>query len=162
MTDKDGGKQHFLNGLLVKEEDASGNTLSILHNASKIVKLTDGSGREVNLAYGSDGHLSKLTDAAGRVTAFGYTNGFLTSITDPDGAVSRFTYDTAAGKGMMLTAADPYGYKVQYSYGSQAPYRVSKVIGICRQHRGTEPDTGLRTQPDKLYRQQRKKRSLSL
>ena len=127
VTDKDGGKQHFLNGLLVKEEDASGNTLSILHNASKIVKLTDGSGREVNLAYGSDGHLSKLTDAAGRVTAFGYTNGFLTSITDPDGAVSRFTYDTAAGKGMMLTAADPYGYKVQYSYGSRAPYRVSKV-----------------------------------
>ena len=127
VTDKDGGKQHFLNGLLIKEEDASGNTLSILHNASKIVKLTDGSGREVNLAYGSDGHLSKLTDAAGRVTAFGYTNGFLTSITDPDGAVSRFTYDTAAGKGMMLTAADPYGYKVQYSYGSRAPYRVSKV-----------------------------------
>ena len=127
VTDKDGGKQHFLNGLLVKEEDASGNTLSILHNASKIVKLTDGSGREVNLAYGSDGHLSKLTDAAGRVTTFGYTNGFLTSITDPDGAVSRFTYDTAAGKGMMLTAADPYGYKVQYSYGSRAPYRVSKV-----------------------------------
>ena len=127
VTDKDGGKQHFLNGLLVKEEDASGNTLSILHNASKIVKLTDGSGREVNLAYGSDGHLSKLTDAAGRVTTFGYTNGFLTSITDPDGAVSRFTYDTAAGKGMMLTAADPYGYKVQYNYGSQAPYRVSKV-----------------------------------
>lgn len=120
VTDKDGGKQHFLNGLLVKEEDASGNTLSILHNASKIVKLTDGSGREVNLAYGSDGHLSKLTDAAGRVTTFGYTNGFLTSITDPDGAVSRFTYDTAAGKGMMLTAADPYGYKVQYSYGSRA------------------------------------------
>ena len=35
--------------------------------------------------------------------------------------------DTAAGKGMMLTAADPYGYKVQYSYGSRAPYRVSKV-----------------------------------
>ena len=127
VTDKDGGKQHFLNGLLIKEEDASGNTLSILHNASKIVKLTDGSGREVNLTYGSDGHLSKLTDAAGRVTAFGYTNGFLTSITDPDGAVSRFTYDTAAGKGMMLTAADPYGYKVQYSYGSRAPYRVSKV-----------------------------------
>ena len=127
VTDKDGGKQHFLNGLLVKEEDASGNTLSILHNASKIVKLTDGSGREVNLAYGSDGHLSKLTDAAGRVTTFGYTNGFLTSITDPDGAVSRFTYDTAVGKGMMLTAADPYGYKVQYSYGSRAPYRVSKV-----------------------------------
>ena len=127
VTDKDGGKQHFLNGLLIKEEDASGNTLSILHNASKIVKLTDGSGREVNLAYGSDGHLSKLTDAAGRVTTFGYTNGFLTSITDPDGAVSRFTYDTAAGKGMMLTAADPYGYKVQYSYGSRAPYRVSKV-----------------------------------
>ena len=127
VTDKDGGKQHFLNGLLVKEEDASGNTLSILHNASKIVKLTDGSGREVNLAYGSDGHLSKLTDAAGRVTTFAYTNGFLTSITDPDGAVSRFTYDTAAGKGMMLTAADPYGYKVQYSYGSRAPYRVSKV-----------------------------------
>ena len=91
------------------------------------MKLTDGSGREVNLAYGSDGHLSKLTDAAGRVTTFGYTNGFLTSITDPDGAVSRFTYDTAAGKGMMLTAADPYGYKVQYSYGSRAPYRVSKV-----------------------------------
>ena len=28
---------------------------------------------------------------------------------------------------MMLTAADPYGYKVQYNYGSQAPYRVSKV-----------------------------------
>ena len=90
------------------------------------MKLTDGSGREVNLAYGSDGHLSKLTDAAGRVTAFGYTNGFLTSITDPDGAVSRFTYDTAAGKGMMLTAADPYGYKVQYSYGSRAPYRSAK------------------------------------
>ena len=41
--------------------------------------------------------------------------------------MSRFTYDTAAGKGMMLTAADPYGYKVQYNYGSQAPYRVSKV-----------------------------------
>lgn len=127
VTDKDGGKQHFLNGLLIKEEDASGNTLSILHNASKIVKLTDGSGRVVNLTYGSDGHLAKLTDAAGRVTAFGYTNGFLTSVTDPDGAVSKFTYDTAAGKGMMLTAADPYGYQVQYSYGSQAPYRVSKV-----------------------------------
>ena len=146
VTDKDGGRQHFLNGLLIKEEDASGNTLSILHNASKIVKLTDGSGRVVNLAYGSDGHLSKLTDAAGRVTAFGYTNGFLTSITDPDGAVSRFTYDTAAGKGMMLTAADPYGYQVQYSYGSQAPYRVSRITEYAGSTEG-------RAQPDQLYRQ---------
>ena len=125
VTDKDGNKQHFYNGFLVKEEDASGNALTILHNASKIVKLTDGSGREVRLAYGSDGHLATLTDPAGRVTAFGYTNGFLTSVTDPDGAVSRYTYDT--GKSLMLTAKDPYGYQVQYAYGSIAPYRVSKV-----------------------------------
>lgn len=125
VTDKDGNKQHFYNGFLVKEEDASGNALTILHNASKIVKLTDGSGREVKLAYGSDGHLATLTDPAGRVTTFGYTNGFLTSVTDPDGAVSRYTYDT--GKSLMLTAKDPYGYQVQYAYGSIAPYRVSKV-----------------------------------
>ena len=59
------------------------------------------------------------------MTAFGYTNGFLTSVTDPDGAVSRYTYDT--GKSLMLTAKDPYGYQVQYAYGSIAPYRVSKV-----------------------------------
>lgn len=114
-------------GLLVKIQDANGNTLAVTYSSNKITKLTDGSGRVVTLAYGTDGRLSSVTDPAGRVKRFGYTGGRLTSITDVDEAVCRFTYDTASGKGMMLSAADPYGYKITYSYYSQKPYRMKKI-----------------------------------
>lgn len=128
ISDKEDNRLIFNSGgLLVKVMDANGNALSITYGSQKITKLTDGSGRAVTLAYGTDGRLASVKDPAGRVKQFAYTGGRLTSITDVDGAVCKFTYDTADGRGMMRSAADPYGYKITYSYYDKEPYRMKQI-----------------------------------
>jgi len=73
----------------------------------------DTPGREILLAYDTDGHLETITDWEGRVWSYGYTNGNLTDVTapptddHPSGATTTFLYEDPAHPSLITGIVSP-------------------------------------------------------
>ncbi len=125
-------------GRLVSETSLTGEGLSLSYSAGRLAHVTDGAGRSLTFAYGSNGLVSSVTDPAGRSTTYGYNGaGDLTSVTDPAGAITRYGYDasgritteTNAVGGVTTTSydangwadaqTDPRGKTTTFSYSSE-------------------------------------------
>ena len=150
MTDKTGNTWIFTFGYLTSYTDANGNALyysydgvnysenatmwkpsdnSNPHQLTGVWRKNHGCAVEhlVAVTYAS-GHLSAVTDMAGRTTAFGYSNTdatALTSIDFPDGQHAIYAYSVDNGYYRLAQAEDrEAGYRIDYTYQSNHPLRV--------------------------------------
>ena len=135
MTDTDGNKKYFFNGIMMYMEDTSGNKICFLYNGksydssslfnwlppasgaylTSIVSVNKGQSAKTicTLSYTND-YLTAITDWAGRKTQFTYSSGRLTQITHPDGTSACYNYDD---NGRLSEAYDGEGkYGVAYTY----------------------------------------------
>lgn len=86
-------------GKLLSEKDKHKNTITYTYTDGDLTKITDGSGREVQLKYKSSTNgkkvVSRITKPDGTKIDIGYTTARdkVTSISFNDGHISRFEYD---------------------------------------------------------------------
>ena len=86
-------------GKLLSEKDEHKNTITYTYTDGDLTKITDGSGREVQLKYNSSTNgkkvVSRITKPDGTKIDIGYSTGRdkVTSISFNDGHISRFEYD---------------------------------------------------------------------
>ena len=86
-------------GKLLSEKDEHKNTITYTYTDGDLTKITDGSGREVQLKYKSSTNgkkvVSRITKPDGTKIDIGYSTGRdkVTSISFNDGHISRFEYD---------------------------------------------------------------------
>ena len=111
-------------GKMIKIQDQNGNTLIAGHDGGKLTSLQDGKGKKVFLGYGADGMLGSVTEQPGKAVTFTYESNQLCGVKDRDGKSTAYTY----GNGHTLTGAENIdGYRIQYGYTEQAPYRVKTI-----------------------------------
>ena len=124
-------------GRLTEMKDRNHNTLSITYEDGKIIRVTDGAGRHITLAYhldstGAKTTLASVTSPAEQTKYFSYDNaGNLTQITDIDGTVLFYTYDASTHALTGITCPD--GYHLAYDY-----YEDSCRVRDIREYGGTE------------------------
>ncbi len=125
--------------LLKELHDRSGNRIDIAYEQAgggwRIVKITDGVGRNFVFTYNTDGTLSSITDPAGKPTVYSYSAGRLIKVVRPDGEKNSFTYNadgTLVKAGIPNTAeTDVTG--IAYTYGSG--YKVSSALNFLENDR---------------------------
>jgi len=113
-------------GRLTRITDRNGNALTLGYTGVELATLTDAAGRVTTFGYDAQSRVTSVTDPAGRVTALGYdATGHLASIVDPAGQTTSFTYNAS---GWMETKTDPAGNATTYSYDIDG-----RVIGATDQ-----------------------------
>jgi len=78
--------------------------------------ISDYDGNIVKWEYNPNGGLSRIVDAAGRATIFGYArgDGFCTTLRIPDGREAKFSYDA---QHRLVQVSDLHGIVTEYTYG---------------------------------------------
>jgi RHS repeat-associated protein len=174
-------KYHFSStGTLLSMTDEHGNALNFTYDGNgRLQQVGDGagSGRYVNIFYGANGRVSSLQDSAGRQVQYTYdpTTGVLTTVTDAANRVTTYGY-TLTGTGYLLASgtdnfgrgtltatydamchpqnASTGGELWTYSFPPTPPYQTRKAPpgGINNSWRFTwDPITGLITDRTRLY-----------
>lgn len=118
-------------GRLVEIKDRNENSLTIAYNAyGRISSITDGAGNAFTFVYSSS-KLSKINKSGSAVVKFNYdSDGRLTKITYADNKFSTYSYDL---NNNLVSVTNHDGYSIDYTYSSEAPFRVVKV----EEHGGT-------------------------
>lgn len=123
LKDKKNIKSVFdSNGRLKEIQDKNGNKVSFSYTNNLVSKITDASGRDINLAYNTGNQLDSITDWAGRVEHYSYTSGLLTQYTDALNNSTNFVYDTSQ---RLTQSTDARGNTMKYDYDTSN--RVIKV-----------------------------------
>lgn len=94
-------------GGLTAIQHRNGNTLTV----TQPNQVSDGLGRTLTLAYGSDGNLATVMDQTGRMVSYTYSSsGNLASVTDTTGKVTNYSYTSAGGlNGLVASVVRPNG-----------------------------------------------------
>ena len=106
LTDKYGTGYYFddpVSKRLTQIKEINGNYLNFSYANGMLVQITDAAGRSVQLDYGANGLLNKITDA----------------ITQPVREL-KYSYD---GYGNLIQVEDPLGQKLTYDYIINGPVR---------------------------------------
>ncbi|HJV17610.1 MAG TPA: DNRLRE domain-containing protein, partial [Bacillales bacterium] len=126
VKDKSGNQLSFTSGgFLYLIKDNNGNTDTLNYGGAYLTRVIDGAGRITLLKRDpTTNYLLQIIDPSGRITSFSYTGQDLTKITYPDGKYSKYTYDSNHN----LTEAKNFdGYRINYTYYPNAPYRVKQA-----------------------------------
>lgn len=126
LTDFRGGTTHIFSaaGRLLSEGDRNGYTTTLTYNGGALASVTDQAGRTLTLVTDADGHVTGVSDPAGRQVSYTYdAAGELTSATDVTGGTWTFGYD---GDHQMVTMTDPRGGVVTNTYDAQG--RVTSQV----------------------------------
>ena len=169
QADRNGRKltlQYDAPNRLSRIVDTQNRVTTFARNAGgRITSVTDSTGRVAHrYAYNATGSgevaagglTTTATDAAGKVTTYGYTGSLLTSITDPRGKVTSFAYDsdrrvtsvtragaltrfdyaqpnTGCANDLNTVVTDARGNRTTYCW--EPPGRVTKVVDAAGQQR---------------------------
>ena len=134
MTDKQGNRKIFVNGVINQIIDTNGNTITIEYNSAyqlqRITRYNAGGTTEVLATFTYDPssyYLTSITDSIGRSTTFTYDGALLTKITGPDGKSAVYTYNNAD---VMTCAYDEEAnYGIKYSVSSTSAYLTNIITG---------------------------------
>ncbi|MDO4584599.1 MAG: LamG-like jellyroll fold domain-containing protein [Planctomycetia bacterium] len=85
-----------------------GETFTFNTSGQLLTRVNNISHNTTTWTYNANGTAATKTDAANRVTTFGYTNGKLSSVTDFAGRATTYGYD-ASGRLTSITQPDPDG-----------------------------------------------------
>lgn len=114
LSERDGLIQNFeQSGRIVSRIDRNGATMTFSYSNGHLSGVTDSAGRTATFSYDENSLLTSITDPKGNVYAFGYEDMDLVSVANPDGGQWLYTYDE---DGFMLTKTDPEGNYVTYTY----------------------------------------------
>ena len=90
-------------GRLTAMSDRHGNVITLERDADgHVTTLTDSAGREFTLTY-EDTRITSIQDELERAVSYNYENGDLVSVTDPNGGTYEFEYDAHR----LITLTDP-------------------------------------------------------
>ena len=115
-------------GYLRKEKDPNGNTVVYTYTRDQfgpyLTKITDASGASITLEYEAT-KLVRILDDAGRVTSFQYDpwNNLIRAVY-PDGKATVFSFDNHELTGVKA----PDGYEIRYGYVED--FRVKRISRI--------------------------------
>lgn len=138
----------YAKGALTTITDTQGRTISFAYtsgnNTTQPSTITDNSlGRTITLTYGAtstpaNGALTKIVDATGAQTLFGYdpTSGKLSSVTDGRGDVTSFSYDSS-NKLTTMTAAAGSSTTTPSSWTMAYPSSTSTKVTDPNSHSNT-------------------------
>jgi len=132
--------------------DTSGN-VSHFDSSGKLISIKNNYNQAITISYNTNGSINTITDAVARVTTFTYTDEKLISITDHYGKSSAFEYTNTSinsinytlltkiidfeGKaslytyndnGYMNSAENFDHYQIDYTFTTNKPYRVTKIL----------------------------------
>jgi RHS repeat-associated protein len=115
--------------------DRHGNTVTLtreqVFQQNKITRITEPSGRALDLTHDALGRIATITDPIGRVVQYAYdAQGRLSTVTDPAGGITRYTYD---GSHRILTITDP----------RNITFLTNQYDGTGRVSRQTQADGGV-------------------
>lgn len=95
-------------GRLASVKDRNDQGLTYAYDASgRPSTITDASGRQATLSYNADGKLTQVALPDGRTVSYVYTDGRLTSVTDAAGKVWAYTYES---RGFLEKEIDPLNH----------------------------------------------------
>ncbi|MGO4957770.1 RHS repeat-associated core domain-containing protein [Luteococcus sp. Sow4_B9] len=113
---------------------ASGSrTTFVFDSAGTLTRITDRNGVGLTYRYETAPNgvqrVASVTDAAGRVTSYGYdSSNRIISITDSASRVVKYGYDAA---GRLVHVIDPAGFQVNYSYDAAGRLcRIATARGV--------------------------------
>ncbi len=85
--------------------DRNGNVTSLTRDGVRLTRITDPTGRSIQLTYDNSNRIISATDPIGRTVQYAYNAlGSLASATDPMGGVTRYEYEAAD---RLSTIIDP-------------------------------------------------------
>ncbi|MCX5951905.1 MAG: DUF6531 domain-containing protein, partial [Cyanobacteria bacterium] len=111
------------NGNLNYVQDINGNQISAGYTGGQLTSLAHSNGDIFTLSYNNYGHISQLTDQAGRTTTYSYdaSGEALISVTNAEGTVS-YTYETSDGTASehaLRSITNPGGLQTFFDYDNQ-------------------------------------------
>ncbi|WP_176955652.1 LamG-like jellyroll fold domain-containing protein [Sinosporangium album] len=100
-------------------------TVYLFDVQGRLIKITDGRGREQTLNYGVNGKLTSVTGVGGRSLSFAWTGDNVTSVTtDPvDGTALTWTYEYNSGKLTKVCSPAAALNCTTYVYGAGSSYQ---------------------------------------
>jgi len=104
---------------LIKITDENGNHTDIIYSNGRIVKVTDGAGREFVLGYDNNGYLMSITAPDMTQVNYTYTNGLLTEINYPSGNNTlkiSYNNDKLPISFTIVDSNNTNVYKIDYTY----------------------------------------------
>lgn len=105
-------------GRLTSMRDRNNQGLTFAYDGSgRLQTITDSAGRTITVTHNGSGNLTQVALPDGRSVTYGYTNGKLTSVTDARGKVWTYGYD--ATYGWLTTETDPNQHQVFRNVYSQ-------------------------------------------
>jgi RHS repeat-associated protein len=112
-------------GKLLSMLDRNSEGLSFNWTASQLTTITDSFGRAVTLSYNAANLLEQLSLPApdNRVVSYGYSNGHLSSVTDARGKLWNYDYTPDGKLKSLLDPNNHFRYRVTY-----AAERVTEVL----------------------------------
>ena len=105
-------------GAVTSEEDRNGNRITINHES-----VSESAGRQLKLAYNSEGEIESVTDPMGHVVKYTYEGGNLMSVTEPGESSPRWQFKYNS-KHELTEETDGRGHTVKTEYEPFAPYAV--------------------------------------
>jgi RHS repeat-associated protein len=84
-----------------------------LNSSGQLTQQQNLNGYKTSYAYDGNGHLTTMTDSAGRTLTLTWTGPNVTQVSDPDGRTAVFTYDAS---GNLATATDVNGKVSSFTY----------------------------------------------
>jgi RHS repeat-associated protein len=111
------------NGNLNYVQDINGNQITTGYTGGQLISLVHSNGDSFTLSYNNHGHISQLTDQAGRTTTYSYdaSGEALLSVTNAEGTIS-YTYETSEGTASehaLRSITNPGGLQTLFDYDNQ-------------------------------------------
>ena len=141
-----------MNGKLIRIVDINGNQVTLTYTGNNLTTITDTGGRQIALAYDSNGRVVRLTDHMGRPTTYSYDgSNDLVSVADPLGNTTQYSYqEEDYDEAHNLTEiTDARGYKSFITYDDK--HRATSFSYEANNHKVTlsyDPDNNKTTVTD--------------
>ncbi len=132
LREGDGTRERFrADGRLDYTEDANGYRITVAYSGTRVSGYADTRGDSAAYIWNAHGRISQMTDAAGRVTTFGYDSDgdHLVSISSPRGsyAFSYVTGQGAAREHAVASVTYPDGLVMRMTYDADGRLAVEGV-----------------------------------
>jgi RHS repeat-associated protein len=125
-------KLHFnSSGVLVKEEDRNGNSITLAYNAeNQLETSTDGAGHKLTFKYNGNGEVESVTDPIGHAVKYTYESGNLASVTSLGEEKARWKYKYNSEHELISeTDGREHSLSTEYNEGHQV---ISQTDAMSR------------------------------
>ena len=128
LTDAYGTKRNFGSGGYLRSiEDANGNIATFTYTNSRITKITDGAGKEIDFTYNTNGRLLSIADGDGNSVEYTYTSGNLTGVTYKKNTETIYTITYTYTNNLLDGVQTSDSKQVNLTYTSDSSSKVASL-----------------------------------